>query len=148
MPKSLKPVRIGCGNMAAISCTGASPRNRYIGFCNELPAVSSSASSVPSLSSNCATSHALVEPQAAGYAVGHVQLGEHRHPSVDGLAHAFGDLAREPAAVLDRAAPLVVAAIELRAQELARQVAVPEVELDCVAASVGNPSRGRHEIIA
>ena len=55
-PISLKPVRNGCGNAAAISSIGASPRNRYIGFFNEPPPVSSSASSAPSASSRRATS--------------------------------------------------------------------------------------------
>ena len=53
------------GNIAAISAIGASPRNRYIGFWNELPPVSSIASSVPSASSRRRHLDALVEPEPA-----------------------------------------------------------------------------------
>ena len=54
---SLKPVfMMRLGKISAISCTGTSPRKKYIGFSNELPPVNSIASSAPSLSSIFATS--------------------------------------------------------------------------------------------
>ena len=64
---------------------------------------------------------ALVEPQAAVDAVGHVELGRHRHVRAGGVAHRAQDGAGEAGAVLHRAAELVVAAVELGAQEGAQR---------------------------
>src|SRR5205085_12621310 len=49
--------------------------------------------------------------------------------------------------VLERAAPLVSAAVELGAEELAGQVAVAEVDLDGVEPAVRNYSRGVAEVL-
>ena len=53
---NLKPRRTGPGRVAPNSCSGASPRNRYIGLASELPPVSSMASRTPSASNSVATS--------------------------------------------------------------------------------------------
>ncbi len=78
-PTKRKPRRTGPGSVAPNSCSGASPRNRYIGLASELPPVSSSASSAPSASNERGHLDAVVEPQATVDAVGHVELGRHRH---------------------------------------------------------------------
>ena len=78
--------------------------------------------------------HALVEPQAAVDAVGHVELGRDRRVRADRVAHGAQDGAGEAGPVLDRAAELVVAPVELGAQERAEEVVVPDVHLDAVEA--------------
>ncbi len=85
---------------------------------------------------------ALVEPQAAVDAVGHVELGRHRHVRAGGVAHRAQDGAGEAGAVLDRTAELVVAAVELGAQERAQEVVVPDVHLDAVEAGLHRQRRG------
>ena len=54
LPAKRITVFIGCGITATNSSTGAPPLNRYIGLSSELPAVISSASTVPSCSIHCA----------------------------------------------------------------------------------------------
>ena len=79
---------------------------------------------------------ALLEPDAAGVAVGHVELRQHRHVGTGRLAHRAGDPPRELGPVGDAAAPLVAPPVERGAQERAEQVVVPQVELDRVEAGV------------
>ena len=67
------------GSVAPNSCRGASPRKRYIGLASELPPVSSSASSAPSASKSAATSTLSSSHRPPSHAVGHVELGRHRH---------------------------------------------------------------------
>ena len=59
----------------------------------------------------------------------------------DRVAHGPHDLTREPRPVLEAAAPLVGAPVELRRQERAQQVAVTEVDLDRVEARVAQHAR-------
>ena len=129
---SLKPVRSGCGNAAAISSIGASPRNRYMGFFNELPPVSSMASSAPSCSSRRAAamlSLSQMPPRYPSIMLSFASTAMESPTAARNLAH---DLARELGAVLDAAAPPVGALVQRRAEERARQVVVPEVHLDRV----------------
>lgn len=83
---------------------------------------------------------ALVQPKAAGDAVVHVELGEDRDPVTDGLADGAGGVPGHPGAVGERAAVLVLALVELRAEEGAGEVVVAEVDLDGVEAGLdGEP---------
>ena len=66
LPDIRTPHRIGGLKTLANSLSGTSPRNRYIGLTNELPAVSSMASSPPSSSSHlavCSASSTVMPPR-------------------------------------------------------------------------------------
>jgi hypothetical protein len=75
---------------------------------------------------------ALLEPQAALDAVGHVELRQHRHLAVSDSAHRVDDPSGERGAVLDASAELVAAPVEVGAEERAQQVVVAEVDLERV----------------
>src|SRR5690606_4666195 len=77
---------------------------------------------------------ALVEPQPAVDAVGHVELRPHGQAVADRPPHRLDDPAGEAGPVLEAAAVLVAPAVEVRAHERAEQVAVAEVQLDAVEA--------------
>ena len=85
----------------------------------------------------------LLDGDPAPDAVGHVELGEDRDPVTDRVAHRPQDAAREPGPVDQRAAVLVLAVVDLRAEERTGQVAVPQVHLDGVEPGLDRPGRGR-----
>ena len=85
---------------------------------------------------------ALVEPQSPLHAVGHVELGRDGRVRADGVAHGAQHGAGEAGAVLHRAAELVVASVELRAQEGAEEVVVADVHLDGVEARLDGERGG------
>ena len=90
---------------------------------------------------------ALVDPQAAGDAVGHVELGRDRHVRADGVAHGAQDGAGEAGPVLDRAAELVVTPVQLGAEEGAQEVVVPDVDFDAVEARLGDERGGAAVVV-
>ena len=90
---------------------------------------------------------ALVDPQPAGHAVGHVELGGDSQPVAHGVADSPDNGAWEPGPVLERAAPLIGAAVELGAEELAGEVAVAQVYLDGVEPAVGDDPRRTAEVV-
>ena len=133
--------------MAAISSTGASPRKRYIGFWNELPPVSSSASSVPSASSRRATCDAVVEPEPAADAVGHVELGDHRDAGRRRRPRTASAISRASRARFSIEPPQPSLRLLSRGlEERADEVAVAEVQLDGVEAGVGGEPAGVGEV--
>ena len=69
------------GRVAPNSCSGASPRKRYIGLASELPPGELERIERAVGLEERGDLDALVEPQAAVDAVGHVELGRHRHVS-------------------------------------------------------------------
>ena len=79
---------------------------------------------------------AVLEPQATVDAVGHVELGRDRGARTDLVAHGAQDGTGEAGPVLHRAAELVVALVELGAEERAQQIVVPDVHLDAVEAGL------------
>ena len=85
---------------------------------------------------------ALVEPQASVHAVGHVELGRDRRVRADGVAHGPQHGAGESGAVLHRTAELVVAPVELRAEEGAEEVVVADMHLDGVEARLDRERGG------
>ncbi len=82
---------------------------------------------------------ALVQPQAARHAVGHVELGGDRRAAPHRLADRRHHLAGEAGAVLQRAAPPVGAPVELGAEEGAQEVVVAEVDLEAVEPGARRP---------
>ena len=109
----------------------------------ELPPVSSGAVERAVGLEEHADLHALVEPESAVDAVGHVQLGRDRRGGTRRVAHGAQDGAGEAGPVVDRATELVVAAVELGAQEGVEEVVVPDVDLDAVEARLdGAPGGG------
>ena len=115
-----KPSRTGAGSVAPNSWSGASPRKRYIGFASELPPVSSNASSVPSASKSAAmaTLSSSQRPPSTPSAMLSLAVTATSGPAV--VAHGAQDGAGEAGVVLDRSAELVVATVELGAQERAQ----------------------------
>ncbi len=89
---------------------------------------------------------ALVEPQAAGHTVDHLQLGGDSQRVPDCLAHRCYDLPRKARAPLEITAPLVGAPVQLGAEEGAEKVVVSEVQLDRIDPGVGGAARGRGEV--
>ena len=89
---------------------------------------------------------ALVEPQPAGDAVSHVELGDDRHARRCRPPDGFDHPAREPRPVLDAAAVVVAALVEIRAEERAQQVVVTQVDLDAVEPRLGGQLGRAHEV--
>jgi hypothetical protein len=96
--------------------------------------VSSRASRCPSLGQPARDAQALVEPQPAAHAVGHVELRQHRDRRADRRADRGNDLTSEAGTVFERPAVLVTTAIQARRKERAEQIVVAEVNLDGVEA--------------
>ena len=103
--RSLKPSRNLGGNVSAISVIGASPRNRYIGFSNELPPVSTMASSAPSASSMRATSMLSSSHSPPGTPSAMLSLARTAIRSPIASFTDCRDLAGETGAVLERRRP-------------------------------------------
>jgi len=123
-----------CRQGAPNSCSGASPRKRYIGLASELPPVSSSASSAPSASKRrganrrrSSSSHRPPSHASAMVELGRPppRPGRRRRAPCAGRCGRSGRGSRRTANWSSRA-------VELWAQERAQEVVVPDVDLNAV----------------
>jgi hypothetical protein len=87
----------------------------------------------------------LVLGEAAALEIRGVELDREDLVGADRRAHGSRDLQHEPAATFRVAAPLVVAAVGVRGEELVDEVAVGGVDLDTVEAGVDHDPCGLRE---
>ena len=137
----------GPGSVAPNSCSGASPRKRYIGLASELPPVSSNASSAPSASKSAATATLSSSQRPPSTPSAMLSLAVTATSGPGRVAHGAQDGAGEAGAVLHRSAELVVAPVELGAQERAQQVVVADVDLDAVEAGLRRPASAARAVV-